>query len=416
MYLIDFENKLFETEDQPASGQTPDFKFDKVNDIDSVIDEMMDKEFVEEPDAPPEEEKEITETPSEEKPVPPVDKDKEEAAQPPDNEVPEGEKPADTPKPEDTADSDNLLQKTLLTQEMIDKMDYSDEEKEYLSKKFLNQPISAALKSLANAQKIIGKKTTELEDLLQGKPLTQTAKTSASSPAAKVVVPQTEDPNEILKAKDNLITTGLRMKFKDMPEDEEELKAWKRTLAYEDPDKWDEFRDERKKITDEVTQVYDRVTYARENAHAINSERIDKAVNAVYDFFKQNGIDAKKYGLNLDEDDKGQNAILNEILSDPNNPDGLNPNIIQMFNGEIPIVMTDKLAMMIVAKKSPEVMGRFASDLRMQGHKAAQTKVPDKSLSNSSIPGIQKKDIKDLNPKDMSIDEIDKKLDELEKT
>lgn len=339
-----------------------------------------------------------------------VEVDDEVVEQPVENIVKPEEKTETNPK-EVAPEGQVKPKEDVLTDEIISSFD--PEEQKYLEK-FRDKPIKEALKSLANAQKLIGKKRQEL----------------ITPDTSNNVKPQVnfEDARKI---KQDLVINELKRKFPTieiptLDRATEEYKLWASDLNYNDPDTFNDFRQELQRVTQEVEKDYNSIADYRENYPTYNQTKIENSVKQIESYFKdQLGVNLKDYGVDLNLSD-GSNAILDALLNDPNavDNDNLDPEIISFgkvgtpLQG-LPFVNEKALINKFIQTYGVKIYKDSIAKARAEAVQLAQSK--DKptilpSLSGSGVKGQQKKTLTLQDIEQITDDhKIEEMLDELEK-
>lgn len=329
---------------------------------------------------------------------------------------PEETPQTETPKPPEppTPDTEKDTAKGLiLTEEMLKEMNLAPDEDRY-ARKFINKPVTELAKAYANSQKFIGKKKEDLLKTLE--PAGNITPQAINTPSNIPVPPKPQTQDEVAQAKDDLLFNTLVKDFPDLPQDPAERKAWLTTLNYEDREKADEYIEKKKTFSKEIDQVWQQ----REVLVAKKSEIIDQqlggALEAIKSFFvNEVGKTPEEMGYNLQLDEKGENPIINELLTDPNNPDDFDPSVItKYYDVELPNKMA--LVNKFIMKERKAIIDKIKAEARAEGANSVKQKPVAPSMG-TTLPGkgeIKKEVTMDKVATVGGVEEIDKLLDTIE--
>lgn len=326
-------------------------------------------------------------------------------------------KPVETPvetKPEDKPKGEVDTNEPLIDDKFISK--YSKEEQDILAK-YKDKPISEVVKALANANKLIGKKSEEVKRELFpsiDKPITQ------ESP---VIFKKDQKQEEVEKVKEDLIlgqVNGSRTQLglsEDFPLPttldlkSPEYKEWLKTVNYDYPADLEIFKNTVQKEKEQLDKAYNQISYYRENYKAENDKLIDEEVSTINQYFGKAGLDLKELGVEFTDE------LLEKMLFVENNGQkNLDPKMFTWVNGEIPILKEGALAQKFMNTEGVSVLSRVKDLALAQGRKEAVTvekKLPiNKGLGNTDRSGEFKIDAAQ-GPKDpylMNLEQLDREI------
>jgi len=338
------------------------------------------------------------------------------------NEIDDQDKAAEQEKPkaEETATPPEIVapelgqgekdkgNEPLLTEEYVKNLNLAPDKASKLNK-FLGKPISEALKSFAHAQALIGRKKEELFSLPSNeqKPVIPEINTQVTQKA--------QTPDEIATAKDEIIHSELVKEFPDLPKDPQERKAWLSTLNYEDRELADAYLEKKRTISRDIDQVWKETEYLRQNHSKVIDKQIGDEISAINSYFVEKlGEDPKKFGYDLSLDKEGNNALINELLTDTNNPDNFDPNVVGKYNG-VTLINKGALTKKFFEVALPNIIKTLKTASRQEGFEARSNKQAAPGMILQPGKGTVKGDITTDKIKEItSVDELDRMLDEEE--
>lgn len=329
-------------------------------------------------------------------------------------ETPKQENTQTPPEPPKTDTEKDTAKGLILTEEMLAEMNLDPKEARY-AQKFLNKPLTELAKAYANSQQFIGKKK---EDLLKTLPDAELPKQTVVNTNTSIPVPakpQTED--EVKQAKEDLIYNQLVKDFPDLPKDAVERKAWLSTLNYEDRELADQYIEKKKALSSEVDKVWTETENLRKNQTSIIDNQIKQTLSEIGSFISDElGKKPEDFGYNLAVDDKGENDLINELLSDPNNPDAFDPKVVVNFNG-VQLLNKDALVSKFIMNNRKTIIDKIRTEARLEGANSVKNPppvAPSMATTNAGKGELKKEVTVDKVTNVNDVDKIDELLDNFE--
>jgi len=391
---------------------TKNLNLDDTSELDRQIDELVnvneeptpENDIETTPSDPPETDKDITDD---------TELDEEPVADEPEKNIEEDvvpEKTDDPPlSPEKDKEPTDKADTGVITEEYIKTLGLTPELATKLNK-FIGKPIQEAIKSLAHAQTLIGKKK---EDLLK--------QTDDVDKPAKVDIPaqqikQAQTPDEIAQAKDDLIYNELLKDFPELPKDPVERKQFLTDLNYEDPERFHDYRDKNLAIKKDVDEVWRQTVYLRENHDKIIDQQVKETTTSIEGYLRDTlKVSPKDLGYDFTLDEKGDNEVISRLLSDPKNPNEFDPRVLTNYNG-VTLINKEALYNKFILTEAPNIVAKLKSSARKEGFTSATQKQVAPSMATQAIKGKENKELKTDRIKEMNdVSDIDRMLDELEK-
>ncbi len=192
-----------------------------------------------------------------------------------------------------------------------------------MSEKFENYSNDDLVKTFIETQKETGKPAEIKSPVLETVEKIEQKK--------EVELPPLEETDEVKEIIDKQIHNRLKKFYEDIPEDTTsvEYREWKREKMDEDPEKFNDFLQEKKHIANQVKTDLQKITYLQNNHATINNSRYEAEVDTIKNQLKALNLTEKdlEVDLTLTKDEKGlnYNETLNSLIEDG---DSLDPNII----------------------------------------------------------------------------------------
>jgi len=253
-------------------------------------------------------------------------------------------------------------------------------------KKYEGKSLLDIAKALGNAQKLIGKKQTKVEELLSTK--------------QKEFPPLPKDDEKITEQIDEAVLNELRHKYPDVPsiKDKDEYLDYIRDLQDEDPEKFVRFITDKENIRQSVEADMKRSFYIAENYTAINEERLNSEIEAIKDGLKVWGIEKPEeagFDFSLQKDEEGRfiNPLLNRLMVDESGG-GADPSVIQYF-ADKPILTEGGLSRKFFDVMKTEIATAVRNQAASEAAKnyARQKEEAPNTLSSHKSSGTPTKEI-----------------------
>lgn len=308
----------------------------------------------------------------------------------------ENNQPESTNAPQETpADAGQVLDKPklVLDDELFSRIPESDRK---MFESFKGKPIDEIFKSYANAQRLVGKRK---EDLLadlqttivgQTQPVTlpkeepKPAEQQQQIPESKQV--QAPNQDAYLKSKEEYIQNQLRLKYPDMPDNPDELKAYKANLNYEDPDAYFELKQQENQIRQFVEDDFRKIEYYRNNSTEVNQNILSNEIATIDNYVSEKlGVKLKDIGMDISLDANGDNPILRDVLYENGKFDS---SLLTNFFGTS-LIKQQAVVTKFLEKNLPKIIDHIAQKSRQEGFEVAKGKVPPKTLGMSPVQGQQ---------------------------
>jgi len=302
--------------------------------------------------------------------------------------------PEETPAPGQVETEKQLV----ITDAVISKFNPEDQK---ILQNFKGKPIEEALKSLVNAQRLVGKKQEQ-------QPIKEVAKPYVPKDVA--------EKEEIEGIKENLLLSRLKNKFEDFPKTQEE---WAE-LNYQNPRKAFQYYQEEQKEKSSLDQDVNQYMEIRGNYPVINKSTVESQLTTVAKTIEEMGVTVADLKIDLSlEKAADEDSIANKILRNDEGTD-FDPRVVQMVgfgNDKFPVVNSEAFQFKFWKMVMPQILQLGNAKARADGFKQAQSKTPPPSLSNSAFKGVQKQPdvLTDDVIKTLSADQIEAELKKLER-
>jgi hypothetical protein len=235
-----------------------------------------------------------------------------------------------------------------------------------------------ALKSLVNAQHLVGRRQEKAEAIKNEPPLTQ-------FPQKETLSQQTPEGADAVKQ--NMVLRLMQQKYPEMPTDPDELKQYKADLNYTDPDAYFQLREDEKSFRTQVEKDYKDIVYLQENYADLNTQEVHSQVNGITEQLKGLGLNPEDLGLDLKFDEKGNNAVIDALLDDGKG--NIKPHLVSYIAG-VPLINRDTLVVEFMRQNLVKIKDAVAEKSRKEGYLAAQSKKPLQTLASTPIQGNHK--------------------------
>lgn len=328
----------------------------------------------------------------------------------------------DTPEPTEEKQPELEPEKTeevkvdepLIDDKFISK--YSKDEQDILLK-YKDKPISEVVKALANANKLIGKKSEEVK-----RELFPSIEQPIAQDVPAIVFPKEQKQEEVEKLKEDIIlkqvigrkeNLGLSEDF-PMPTTLDlksaEYKEWLKTVNYDYPADLEIFKSAISQEKQQLDKAYQQLNYYRENYKSENDKIIDDEIVVINQYFGKAGLDLKELGVEFTDD-----VIEKMLFVEKNGQKTLDPKMFNWINGEVPILKEGALAQKFMNTEGVSVLSKVKELALTQGRKEAVTvekKLPiNKGLGATTNSGefkIEKAGATD--PYTMNLERLDREI------
>jgi len=308
-----------------------------------------------------------------------------EKEEPTNNEKAENKSPETTPDNAGQVTSDKQKMPIVINDEILSKFSPDDQK---ILRSFKDKNLDDVLTSYINAQRLIGRKNQQ-----------ETKQT-------KEYIPQTDKEKEdVEKTKTELLKSRMLEKYKDYPQNEDELSE----LFYTNPRKAYEYIQAENLEKQNIKQEVNEVMYLQNNYDVINKNILENSINAINSQLQNFGLTSKDLGIDITVEDTETN-ILNKMLANSDNT-GFDYDIVKLFGyqNKVPIIDEKALQFKFFKEYMPKITELIQTKARTEGFTNATNRTVPPSLSNSGFKGIQK------TTNDNNIESITdiKKIDEL---
>ena len=310
--------------------------------------------------------------------------------------TPEGDNLGDKPTEKDDNPSNQDL--TLITDKDINTFSEKDQK---ILQRFKGKPIAEGLKSLVEAQRMVGKGFKK-----------------ENIPTEESLIPDpVKQPEEAKTYKDQVILNNMSNLHDDFPKDAYE---WSE-LQSDNPTKYFQYLSEHADMVKSINTQFDTATHIINNFEDINNEILNESGSKIVETVKNFGLDVNKdFGIDITRDKEGANEYLDSLLV---NSDGkLDLNLFETWKnakGEtklrfgVPQIKEGAVEQKFIKQNLPLLMMKVREKAFIEGVSAANSKTLPPSFSDGVTP--QRKNPDKIDPRNITdLDALDRAIEESE--
>jgi len=349
----------------------------------------------------------------------------------PEEETPEVEETEDTEKPAETdTKTEDEKQTTPETKEpavtteepLINEAFISkyDKEEQKILQKYIGKPISEIVKALANANELIGRKTSEVK-----REIFPQSNQDIIAPKTPMVFPKDQKAEEAEALINKLVLDRIASSKTQLGFSEEfvfpptldikspEYKAWYKTANYDNPVDLRIFESISHTEREGLRSGYNEVVRLRNEYKQDNDKIIDNEIVNINEYFSRAKINLKDFGV-----DFGDKVIEDLIFVEKDGKKVLDDKMFDWVNGEIPVMKTGALATKFMNTQGADILGKIREASLEQGRREGaelnkNVKKPiNKGLGNTDIGGQinVEKNSSDRDPYTLSLADLDREI------
>lgn len=322
------------------------------------------------------------------------------------------------PEPEKTEAAVVKIEEPLIDEAFISKYDKDGQK---VLQKYIGKPISEIVKALANANELIGKKSTEVK-----RELFPQSTNDLIAPKTPIVFPKDQKAEEAEALMNKIVldkiagdkkSLGFSDDFEFPPNldiKSPEYKAWYKTVNYDAPADLKLFESAMFNEKQGLKDAYTEVVRLREEYKQDNDKIIDVEVDNIMKYFAKANINLKEYGVDFDNSETIEKLIFVE-------KDGkklLDDEMFTWVNGEIPILKKGAIATKFMNHNGSDILAKIRETSLEQGRREGaelsnnNKKPVNKGLGNSDVSGQIKTEnhSSDRDPYTLSLADLDREI------
>lgn len=347
---------------------------------------------------------------------PEVDTEDTEIKTEPDTKTEEPGKLKTVPEPEKTEPA--TKEEPLIDEAFISKYDKDGQK---VLQKYVGKPISELVKALANANELIGKKSTEVK-----REIFPQSNNDLIAPKSPIVFPKDQKAEEAEALMNKIVldkiagdkkSLGLSDEFEFPPNldiKSPEYKKWYKTVNYDAPVDLKIFESAMFSEKQGLKDSYTEVVRLRNEYKQDNDKIIDVEIDNITKYFAKANVNLTNYGIDFSNNE----TIEKLIFVEKDGKKVLDDDLFIWVNGEVPILKKGALAIKFMNESGAEVLSKIREISLEQGRREGaelnnnNKKPVNKGLGNSDVSGQIKPEnhSSDRDPYTLSATDLDREI------